>query len=77
MPAGLDAVHPHGGVVVHRLEVQQHPLPRPALRHPDGAAVPHGGVEVRVADTGQLGLGAERHDDLAGQVPVDQPAFEP
>ena len=46
----LDPVHPHGGVVVDRLEVQQHAPARPGGGNGHAAAVPHGVEKVVVLD---------------------------
>jgi len=62
------AVHPHLRLVVHRPEVQQHPLRLPLLRQAELAPVPHRRNEVLVTDPRQLALGTERHQDAAPQL---------
>lgn len=76
VPHHLDVVHPHGRVVVHRLEVQYGVLAGPVGRDRDGRPVPDGLHEVDVLDPGQLRLRRERHGDPLRELSLPDPALE-
>jgi hypothetical protein len=74
--ANLYPVDPDGGVIVDGLKMEQYPTPCPVTRDPHKAAIPDGVQEVGVAQTGKLGLGAERDEDMIGQLPPEEAAGE-
>ena len=61
------AVHPHGRLIVNRLEMQQDFTVVPFGGDGDFAPVPHRFHEIDVLDARQLGFGAERNDDAVLQ----------
>ncbi len=66
--AHFHAVDPHGSVIVHGLEVQQHAPPAPGGRDRHAAPVPDGVEVVEVLHARELGLRAEGHGDRAAQL---------
>lgn len=67
------SVHPHFGLIIHRLEVQDRPLSAVLLRDGDHPLVPDDRVERFVADAAGLRLIGERHRDLPVSLEFPRP----
>src|SRR5579883_3161162 len=63
MPTDLYTIHPDGGIIVSSLEVQEHTLTRPFLRHLKRTTVPDRQHKITVTNTREGRFGTEWHDD--------------